>query len=183
MTTTTSAEMTTTGGESSTATLPLPTSEDATVCPRCKLHFFPHSQPIVETATERKTILVVDDLQYFRKLATDALTPTFRVRTASCRDEAKNALANGGIDLVVLDLTLGGEGGGKQLLTELKPKPCPILIFTARDESELYGEAWEELQNLGADDLVMKGMNVAESLVRKAAALLGATVDEEDAFG
>jgi CheY-like chemotaxis protein/DNA-directed RNA polymerase subunit RPC12/RpoP len=169
--------------EASTATLPLPTTEAATVCPRCKLHFFPNARPAVETVSVRKTILVVDDLQYFRRLATDALTPTFAVKTAASAGEARSLLAEGGIDLIVLDLTLAGEGGGRQFLEELRPKPCPILIFTARDESELYGEAWEELRVLGADDLVMKGMNVAESLLRKAGSLLGAPVDEEGSFG
>ena len=63
------------------------------------------------------------------------------------------------------------------------PKPCPILIYTAQDESELYGEKWEKLQDLGADDLVIKGMQVAESLARKASSLLGLPMDDEDAIG
>ena len=92
-------------------------------------------------------------------------------------------LAEGPVDLIVLDLTLDGGEEGRQLLTELSPKPCPILIYTARDEAELYGERWEELKRLGADDLVMKGMKVAESLVRKTRKLLGDPVDEEESIG
>jgi hypothetical protein len=52
------------------------------------------------------------------------------------------------------------------------------VIFTAQDESELYGDNWERLSDLGADELVIKGMNVGESLRRKVAALLGTPVEE-----
>ena len=152
------------------------------VCPRCHLHFRPR-QRTAGPAENRQTILVVDDLAYFRKLAEDALEPTFEIRTAATSAEARDILAAGGIDLLVLDLTLDGGNAGRDLLAELTPKPCPILIFTAKDESEMYGESWEELQRLGADDLVIKGMKVAESLVRKASALLGVPVDEPERIG
>ena len=82
----------------------------------------------------------------------------------------------------VLDLALEGTGAGHRFLSELGPKPCPILIFTAQDESEMYGEKWDTLQQLGADDLVIKGMHVAESLTRKASLLLGLPMDDEDAI-
>ena len=53
------------------------------------------------------------------------------------------------------------------------PKPCPVLAFTAEDESEMYGEGWSRLQAAGIDDVVRKGMNVNEALLRKVAAALG----------
>ena len=43
-----------------------------------------------------------------------------------------------------------------------------------------YGESWDELRSLGADDLVRKGMNVGESLRRKVSALLGERWDEDE---
>ena len=55
---------------------------------------------------------------------------------------------------------------------------CPILIFTAKDESELYGDCWEELARLGADGLVIKGMNVSETLLRKVATMLGTPLED-----
>jgi CheY-like chemotaxis protein len=152
------------------------------VCPRCNLHFQPRQRPS-ERAVAQKTILVVDDLAYFRQIAKDALEPTFGVKTAATADEARELIAAGGIDLLVLDLTLDGSNAGRELLAELRPKPCPILIFTAQDESEMYGENWENLKRLGADDLVIKGMQVAESLARKASTLLGVPVDDEDPIG
>jgi CheY-like chemotaxis protein len=153
------------------------------VCPRCNFHFQTGDRPAPVHDTSRKTVLVVDDLAYFRKIAFDALSPTFDVKTAATGAEALELLDQGGIDLMVLDLTLGGrEGGregGRRLLTGLRPKPCPILIYTAQDESEMYGESWEELSRLGADDVVIKGMNVAGLLVRKVGSLLGTPIDEE----
>jgi hypothetical protein len=37
----------------------------------------------------------------------------------------------------------------------------------------MYGEEWDELRRLGADDILIKGINVAESLQRKVGLLLG----------
>jgi DNA-binding response OmpR family regulator len=93
--------------------------------------------------------------------------------------QARAMLLRGGIDLMVLDLTLEGGDHGRRFLAEFAGKPCPIVIFTARDESEMYGDTWEELKRLGADALVLKGMNVGESLRRKVGALLGAEADDE----
>ena len=76
-------------------------------------------------------------------------------------------------------MTLDGGDYGIDLLRGLSVKPCPILIYTAQDESEMYGDSWEELRELGADDMVVKGMNVGESLVRKVGALLGKDRDED----
>jgi CheY-like chemotaxis protein len=149
------------------------------VCPRCRLHFSPRERPPAEVPDERKTVLVVEDLDYFRQVAADALSQAYEVRTASTAAEARAALAAGGIDLLLLDLTLDGGDAGRTLLGELRPKPCPVLIYTAQDESDLYGDQWAELVELGADDLVIKGMNVGESLLRKVGLLLGAPVDEE----
>jgi CheY-like chemotaxis protein len=151
---------------------------DEVVCPRCNLHFYPRGRRDDSPVERRRTVLVVEDQEYFRQIATDALDDAYDVRTVGSSNEAREALRNGGIDLLVLDLTLDGGDEGRTLLKELRPKPCPILIFTAQDESELYGENWEELTRLGADDLVMKGMQVGESLKKKARVLLG--LPEED---
>jgi CheY-like chemotaxis protein len=158
------------------------TSNEQVVCPRCNLHFHPHGRRQSQGGP-RKTILVVDDLAYFRQIAKDALESTFNVLTVATRAEAGEILRRQQVDLLVLDLTLDGCDAGREFLSELTPKPCPILIFTAQDESEMYGENWEELKRLGADDLVIKGMQVAESLVRKSSALLGIPVDDEEPIG
>jgi DNA-binding response OmpR family regulator len=150
------------------------------VCPRCKLHFAPQKGPADAAQDPRATVLLVEDQTYLREIAEESLRSKYEVRTASTMNEAQAILAGGGIDLMVLDLILDGGNQGLELLQTLTAKPCPILVYTAQDESETFGDTWQVLQNLGADDLVTKGMNVGDSLPRKVSALLGENWDEED---
>lgn len=156
------------------------TPEEAVVCPRCGLHFTPRTAAASRIEEERKTVLVVEDMEYFLDIARDALEPRFLVEAAKTVDEARTALTQGEIDLILLDLTLSGGEDGIGLLRELPFKPCPILIFTAEDESVMYGETWDKLQGLGADDVVIKGMNVGESILRKVGSLLGQSIEDEE---
>jgi len=48
-----------------------------------------------------------------------------------------------------------------------------VLAFTARDEGELYGVGWERLRAAGVDDMIVKGINMGELLLRKVAELIG----------
>ena len=155
--------------------------DEAVVCPRCGLHFAPHAAaaPAVEEG-ERKTVLVVEDMDYFLDTVRDALEPRFLVEAAKTVEQAQAALIQGEIDLILLDLTLSGDEEGIGLLRELPFKPCPILIFTAEDESVMYGETWEKLRALGADDVVIKGMNVGESILRKVGSLVGQPIEDDD---
>jgi DNA-binding response OmpR family regulator len=121
---------------------------------------------------------VIEEPTYFREIAQEALAARFEVRVASTIAEAERALAAGGFDLIILDPQLGA-GAGAALLRRLGAKPCPILLYTAQDESEMYGKHWDELQALGADDIVIAGMQSGESLARKAASLLGRPSDDE----
>lgn len=118
-------------------------------------------------------MLVVEDLPYFREMAADALGSRYEIRSATSVSEALAELGKGDVDLVLLDLVLDRGEDGLGLLRALPFKPCPVLLFTAQDESEMYGEGWDRLRSLGADDAVVKGMNMGEMLVRKIAALLG----------
>lgn len=149
------------------------------ICPRCQLHFVPRVAQEQDPLSTRRTVLVVEDMEYFREIAKDALGELYEVKTADSPAEALRILGLGGIDLLVLDLSLEHTEDGLGLLTQLQPKPCPILIFTAEDEAEMYGERWEMLQQYGADDLVMKGMNVGEMLFKKVGDLLGVELEEK----
>lgn len=143
------------------------------ICPRCGLHFAPRAAHRETPASERRTVLVVEDMDYFRDIARDALEPRYRVEAAATVEEAQAALIAGEIDLILLDVTLRNGEDGLKLLRELPFKPCPILIFTAEDESVMHSKSWDKLQRLGADDVVIKGMNVGESILRKVGSLLG----------
>jgi len=149
------------------------------VCPRCKLHFVPRRATAEAEQAGRRTVLVVEDMDYFREVATEALSSVFEVRQAATLEEARVRLADGDVDLMLLDLTLGGGNTALDFLRSLTVKPCPIVIYADQDESEMYGDSWDELQGLGADDIVIKGMNAGESLARKVASLLGIDLDED----
>lgn len=141
-------------------------------CPRCQFHFIPDakSQP---KAAGRPTLLVVEDMDYFIEIARDALSARYELKVAKTLDEARAVLVQGGIDLLLLDLTLEQGEDGLRLLREPPGKTCPVLLFTAQDESEMYGDGWARLQALGVDDVVIKGMNMDEALARKVAEMLG----------
>jgi len=125
--------------------------------------------------------LLVEDMDYFIEIARDALAGRYDVKTARTLQEARAIIVQGGIDLLLLDLTLDGGEDGLRLLREAPGKTCPVLLFTAHDESEMYGDGWAKLLALGVDDVVIKGMNMGEALTRKVAALLGEP-QPEDSF-
>jgi len=166
--------------EAAPAPEPQNTEPEEVVCPRCKLHFVPRRATAEAAELERKTVLIVEDMDYFREIAADALSSRFEVKTAATLEEARESLGAGGVDLLVLDLTLNGGVSGVDLLRDLPSKPCPILVYADQDESDMYGDSWEGLQRLGADDIVMKGMNAGESLARKASTLLDLPWDEDE---
>jgi CheY-like chemotaxis protein/DNA-directed RNA polymerase subunit RPC12/RpoP len=149
-----------------------PAAGNEVCCPRCGLHFSPTAERQVEPST-RPTVLLVEDLDYFVEIARDALAGRYELKCAKTVAEARAFLKQGGIDLMLLDLMLEGSQEGLRLLREPPGKTCPVLLFTAQDESEMYGEGWTKLQSLGVDDVVIKGMNMGEMLTRKVAALLG----------
>ena len=153
--------------------------EEEVVCPRCKLHFLPRRASVSRETATRPVVLVVEDMDYFRQVAADALSSRFEVRQASTVAEARAQLAQR-IDLLLLDLTLDGGDHGKDLLRSFPRKPCPILIYTDQDESGMYGSSWEGLQRLGVDDVVMKGMNAGDAILRKVCGLLGVPWDADE---
>lgn len=147
-------------------------AESEVCCPRCGLHFSPANRAEREPST-RATVLLVEDMDYFIEIARDALAGRYELKIAKGVDEAQAILGRGGIDLLLLDLTLEGGQDGLRLLRESPGKTCPVLLFTAQDESEMYGDGWTRLLAMGIDDVVIKGMNMGEILSRKVSALLG----------
>jgi DNA-binding response OmpR family regulator len=118
-------------------------------------------------------------MEYFVEIARDALTARYELKIARTLDEARALLLKGDIDLMLLDLTLERGEDGLRLLKEPPGKTCPVLLFTAQDESEMYGDGWEKLRALGVDDVVIKGMNMDEMLCRKVAELLGEPLPQD----
>ena len=73
---------------------------------------------------------------------------------------------------MILDLSLEDGQDGTQVLQATRRLGIPVLIFTARDETDLYGGVWDQLKAAGATDILIKGMNVGEELRQKVRALL-----------
>jgi DNA-binding response OmpR family regulator len=161
---------------------PPPAAGPAEVCcPRCGLHFAPETHAAA-TDGKRPTVLLVEDLEYFVEIARDALSGKYEVKTARSVAEARTELLRGGIDVLLLDVALEGGEDGLSLLREAPGKTCPVLLFTAQDESEMYGDGWDRLRALGVDDVVIKGINMGELLTRKVAALLGEPLPQNESI-
>jgi len=160
------------------APAPEPARGSEVCCPRCNLHFVPDvkSRPKV---VGRPSLLIVEDMEYFIEIARDALGERYELKVARTLDEARALLLQGEIDLMLLDMTLERGEDGLRLLREPPGKTCPVLLFTAQDESEIYGDGWSKLRALGVDDVVIKGMNMDEVLSRKVAEMLGEPLPQD----
>ncbi len=159
-------------------TAPEPARASEVCCPRCNLHFVPDARSKPK-GVGRPTLLVVEDMEYFIEIARDALGGRYELKIARTLDEARALLLQGDIDLMLLDMTLDRGEDGLRLLREPPGKTCPVLLFTAQDESEMYGEGWAKLRALGVDDVVIKGMNMDEMLSRKVAEMLGEPLPQD----
>ena len=108
-------------------------------------------------------VLIVDDDETVRRLVNDYLVQNdFRVSGASRGAELMGALGGQVIDLVLLDLRLGGEDG-MQLLRQLRAHShIPVIILTGRTEEADRVMGLE----LGADDYLTKPFSPRELLAR-----------------
>ncbi len=142
-------------------------------CPACGHQFQPGGATgAAPPGPARPTVLVAEDTAYFRELVKETLGDRYRTILVSSKADALAALRREKVDLLLLDLSLDDDVDGREVLREMGSKPCPILIFTARDEEDMYGDVWTELKRLGADDMLIKGMNVEENLLLKIEHLL-----------
>ena len=67
----------------------------------------------------------------------------------------------------------GDGGNGREVLERRTDRSFPVLVFTSKDEQEMFGrKEWDRLKALGANDILIKGINVADDLQRKVEDLL-----------
>jgi two-component system KDP operon response regulator KdpE len=113
-------------------------------------------------------VLVVDDEpQFLRALATNLRGAGYDVETASTAAEALAAAALHPPDAVILDLVLP-DGSGREVCTELRTwSEAPIVLISA------VGDEDEKIAALdaGADDYVTKPFAIGELLARLRAVL------------
>lgn len=148
-------------------------------CPKCGHHFVPYGRATGgvtdrnrRVGRPRGRVLLVEDQKYFAELTCEALGADYETMVTSTLAEARGLIAAGGVDLVILDLALEAGEDGTAVLQATRKNDIPVLIFTARDETELYGGVWDSLKAAGATDILMKGVNVGDELRQKVQSLL-----------
>ena len=113
-------------------------------------------------------ILIVDDHREIRDLVSRALIKEgFRVSTAADGRAMRKVLADGRIDLILLDLMLPGEDGLSLCRTLRAESNVPIIMLTAK------GEEVDRVIGLemGADDYLAKPFGSRELIARIKAVL------------
>lgn len=108
--------------------------------------------------------MVVDDEERIRHLLARSLTAEgHRVVTAPDGHSALDRLAQGGVDLVVLDLMMPN-GNGFAVLSSLgiRMDPTPVIVLSAVTDVATRVQALER----GAIDVVQKPFSVVELLAR-----------------
>src|SRR5438105_6582850 len=117
------------------------------------------------------TILVVDDNEMNRDMLSRRLERKgFSVRTAADGAAALEAVAQGGLDLVLLDIEMPGLSGMDVLRTLRRTHTSvdlPIVMATARTDSQDVVQALED----GANDYVTKPLDFPVVLARVEAQL------------
>jgi DNA-binding response OmpR family regulator len=118
--------------------------------------------------TSKTRILVVDDDPKIRTLLRRLFEGEgWDVAEAASRDEVRNQLAIGRVDLVTLDLVLGGEDG-LAIARELRQESnLPLIIVSGKGDTIDRVVGLE----LGADDYIAKPFHVREVLARVRAVL------------
>lgn len=110
-------------------------------------------------------ILVVDDMEDFRNLATQVLGKEHEVFTAESWDQVNQYVFHKQIDLVLLDINMPIVKGTDivELLKKTeKGKMVKLILFSSMDEGELR----QEVRRVHADGYIVKTFE-AEPLLSK----------------
>lgn len=114
-------------------------------------------------ADDAPHLLVVDDDRRIRDLLSRFLASEgYRVTTADNSAEARAKLSGLHFDLLILDVMMPGESGFELAKSLRQSSSVPILILTARHETEMRIEGLE----IGADDYVAKPFEPRELSLR-----------------
>jgi two-component system response regulator PilR (NtrC family) len=127
--------------------------------------------------TEARRILIVDDERSMREMLAILLKKEgLDVRSAGSRAEAAEALARGGIDLVLTDVKLP-DGDGLEILRHVKAgsPETAVVVMTAYGTTEMAVAA----RKLGAEAYILKPFDVDELRIVLRDALANRSLREE----
>lgn len=116
-------------------------------------------------------ILVVDDEKHIRMLYREELEAEgYKVATSDGTEDILDALDRDKPDVVVLDIKLGPNISGLDLLQQLRAKEqsLPVILCTAYDSFQ------HDLKSIAADYYVVKTVDLTELKSKIAAALKAA---------
>jgi two-component system phosphate regulon response regulator OmpR len=120
------------------------------------------SVPETTASREIRLLIVDDDSEIRAELGAYLSAHFFWVQTAANGEEAERLLADGAFDIILLDLWLGSENGFDVLRRLRQTCNTPCIMVTAQDEmtDKIVG------LELGADDYLVKPVNLRELLAR-----------------
>lgn len=120
----------------------------------------PNPTPLPDNAQH---LLVIDDDSRIRNLLQRYLSNNgYRVSTAQNAAEARKTLSGLSFDLLILDVMMPGESGMELAASLRTDSQVPILMLTARAESESRIQGLE----IGVDDYLSKPFEPRELLLR-----------------
>lgn len=118
------------------------------------------------------TVLIVDDEESIQYIASAILQKSgYRTVSVETADEAEKAIAEGDIDVALIDVVLPGRGGLDLLMSLRVQKPdLPVIIMSGKVETdtELFGKL---VGQFGAKSILSKPFS-ANDLTSAVAAVL-----------
>ena len=112
-------------------------------------------------------LLIEDDMSFARELRAKLQHAGHQVVHMNNAHRGLQRFAEGGIDLVLLDMGLPDKDGGRVLETIRSRSPVPVIVLTARR----MGKSKVDALDKGADDYVVKPVWSGELLARIRAVL------------
>ncbi|MFW5734272.1 MAG: response regulator [Oceanidesulfovibrio sp.] len=108
---------------------------------------------------EEKKVLVVDDEKHIRMLYREELeSEGYVIATSDGQEEILDVIAREKPQVVILDIKLGANRSGLDLLQEIRDKDpdIPVILSTAYDSFQ------HDLKSVSADYYVVKSVDLSE---------------------
>lgn len=118
-----------------------------------------------DTASDMKSILVVEDSEEIQMIVERSLSNFYRVTLVGSLSQARSYIQKLKFDLIILDLSLP-DGDGLQFCSELKSssQACeiPVIILSAKNSIKDKAEGFQ----LGIEDYITKPFDPSELKIR-----------------